>query len=334
MKKMPRRKDTVKKKNQRSQKKKTLRRILLLSVALLFVTGFVLWASRAENLRSLKDSFRRMVWSVKNREQRTYNAKSLLVIDRKNNEAFVQKVEKEALPPASLAKLFSVCYASEKLDLDEKIPVTAEALAHVKKGSSVARLEAGEVYTLHDLFAAMLVPSGNDAAYVLADFLGGKDHPQAKTSEERIQSYLTDLNDYIQKREWTRTKIYDPSGYDFKGSTCAQDLKGVSDLLLTKDWFRKIVCQARYTAQRVDGGSKSWVNTNHFLRSEDSNYNPRVMGIKTGSLGQDYNIVVLYVSGEKEYLIISLGSETDQSRYEDVNVLLKSIDESPFLKKK
>lgn len=57
------------------------------------------------------------------------------------------------------------------------------------------------------------------------------------------------------------------------------------------------------------------------------------IGIKTGSLSNDYNLVVLYQQHGKEFLICSLGSQSDSSRYDDVNYILKTIDESDYLTK-
>ncbi len=60
-------------------------------------------------------------------------------------------------------------------------------------------------------------------------------------------------------------------------------------------------------------------------------YNENVCGIKTGSLSDDYNLIVLYQQHGKEFLICSLGSQSDSSRYDDVNFILKTIDESYYL---
>ena len=51
------------------------------------------------------------------------------------------------------------------------------------------------------------------------------------------------------------------------------------------------------------------------------------------SLSNDYNLVVLYQQHGKEFLICSLGSQSDSSRYDDVNYILKTIDESDYLTK-
>ncbi len=54
-------------------------------------------------------------------------------------------------------------------------------------------------------------------------------------------------------------------------------------------------------------------------------------GIKTGSLSDDYNLLVLYRQHGKEFLIVSLGSSSDPSRYDDVTHILNTIDESDYL---
>ena len=82
-----------------------------------------------------------------------------------------------------------------------------------------------------------------------------------------------------------------------------------------------------------DGSTQTWRNTNTFLDQTSEYYNENVKGIKTGSLSNDYNLVVLYQQHGKEFLICSLGSQSDSSRYDDVNYILKTIDESDYLTK-
>lgn len=70
-----------------------------------------------------------------------------------------------------------------------------------------------------------------------------------------------------------------------------------------------------------------------FLDPTSDYYNENVIGVKTGSLSDDYNLVVLYQKYGKEFLICSLGSQSDSSRYDNVSNILKTIDESDYLKK-
>ena len=179
----------------------------------------------------------------------------------------------------------------------------------------------------------MLVPSGNDAAYVVADYCGGIISPNTKTSQERVEVFMENLNLYLKEQGYDDTVLYDPSGFDTEARTTVLDLKEVTKKLLEYEWFRDIVSQTSYTATLPDGSTQTWKNTNTFLDPTSEYYNENVIGVKTGSLSDDYNLVVLYKMHGKEFLICSLGSQSDYSRYDDVNYILKTIDESDYLKK-
>ena len=71
-----------------------------------------------------------------------------------------------------------------------------------------------------------------------------------------------------------------------------------------------------------DESTQMWKNTNAFLDSTSDYYNGNVKGVKTGSLSDDYNLVVLYQQHGKEFLICSLGSKSNSSRYDDVNYII------------
>ena len=220
----------------------------------------------------------------------------------------------------------------QNADLDSIVPASYEAISLTKAGSSVAGIEAKD-YFLHNLFAAMLVPSGNDAAYVVADYCGGILSPQTATVQDRINIFMDSLNVHLQEKGYTNTVLYDPSGYDMDALTTVLDLNSVVNQLLEFQWFRDIISQSSYTATLPDGSTQSWKNTNTFLDPTSDYYNENVIGVKTGSLSDDYNLVVLYQKYGKEFLICSLGSQSDSSRYDDVSNIIKTIDESDYLTK-
>ena len=178
----------------------------------------------------------------------------------------------------------------------------------------------------------MLVPSGNDAAYALADYCGSILSPDSTTSKQRIEIFMDKLNNYLKEQKYTDTILYDPSGYDMDARTTLLDLKKVVERLLENQWFRDIISKVSYTATLPDGSTQTWKNTNTFLDSTSEYYNKNVIGVKTGSLSDDYNLVVLYKMHNKEFLICSLGSQSDTSRYDDVTYIIKTINESDYLK--
>lgn len=315
-------------KSQKNKKSKYL--ILILFVIVILAIFFFQWAIKPENFREIKDQIRGLFFDSKIED--SYNAKSLIMVDLSNDENFISKKAEEQQLPASLAKLYVIEYASTLTSLDDIVLADYDALSLTKQGSSVANIKEKEYY-IRNLFAAMLVPSGNDAAYVIADYCGGIISPNTKTSQERVKVFMDNLNLYLKEQGYDDTILYDPSGFDTEALTTVLDLKKVTKKLLEYDWFRNIVSQTSYTATLPDGSTQTWKNTNTFLDPTSEYYNENVIGVKTGSLSDDYNLVVLYKMHGKEFLICSLGSQSDYSRYDDVNYILKTIDESDYLKK-
>ena len=187
----------------------------------------------------------------------SYDANALLLTDRSNGEVFLSKREEEPELPASLAKLFVVEYAAEIAAPDAIVSANWEAISMTKQGSSVAWIQERE-YFLHNLFAAMLVPSGNDAAYVVADYCGGILSPQSGTTQERIQVFMNCLNTHLQEKGYKDTVLYNPSGFDQEAVTTASDLAAVTERLLEYQWFRDMVSQNVYTAALPDGNTVGW----------------------------------------------------------------------------
>ena len=304
--------------------------LFFLTVVVIAGVFFIPCVMKPENFRSEKNAIYSFLYGEFQPD--SYNAKSLILVDRSNNDFFISKKENEQQLPASLAKLFVIEYAATIADLDSIVPASYEAISLTKPGSSVAGIGEKD-YFLHNLFAAMLVPSGNDAAYVVADYCGGILSPQTVSGQERINIFMDSLNAHLQEEGYTNTVLYDPSGYDMDARTTVLDLNSVVNRLLEFQWFRDIISQSSYTATLPDGSTQSWKNTNTFLDPTSDYYNENVIGVKTGSLSDDYNLVVLYQKYGKEFLICSLGSQSDSSRYDDVSNILRTIDESDYLKK-
>ena len=105
---------------------------------------------------------------------------------------------------------------------------------------------------------------------------------------------LRDVGNLLEKEGYVNTKLYDPSGYDMDAQTTVLDLAKLVKKLLKHQWFRDIVSQSSYTAILPDGSKQTWKNTNIFLDSTSEYYNENVLGVKTGSLSDDYNLIVLY----------------------------------------
>ncbi|MDD7592822.1 MAG: serine hydrolase [Peptoniphilaceae bacterium] len=312
-------------KSKRRRKSRLLRHILFFGI----VIGLVCWgawALKPENFRPQKRWLRNAVTPLTSDIHITYHADGLYALNLTKNATVASKRENEPLLPASLAKLFVVQYATTVVENDAMVTASADALALLKPESSVAGIAAGKEYAVADLYAGMLVASGNDAAYVLADAVAQQTHPEIPDTDSRIAMFMDDVNDYARKMGWRKTKLYDPSGYDFSAVTSAADVADVCQLLLENEWFRDMVASPTYVITRPDSETQTFVNTNKFLLPDSTEYEPAVHGVKTGSLDGSYNLVALFTDEDEEYLIVSLGSDSDEARYDDVRYVMRSID--------
>lgn len=255
-----------------------------------------------------------------------YSAKSMLAIDLSDDKIIFAKRPNDIILPASIAKLFVIDFSTNYLNLDDIVIPSYEAINSVKEGSSMAYIAIQE-YSVENLYAAMLVPSGNDAAFVIAEETGRKIDSNAQSFDERINAFFTEFNKYLKRNNYTSTTLYDPSGFDYDATTSVSDIRRVCEELLKNNWFRDIICEQSYSAILPYGGIQTWENTNSFLDPNNDFYSSNVKGIKTGTVDNNYNLVILYEINGKEYLIISLDSSSDYNRYSDVNHLLNLIDD-------
>nr|MCR5042480.1 serine hydrolase [Clostridia bacterium] len=107
--------------------------------------------------------------------QEELNCKALYMICSDNGEVIYAKNETEQRSIASLTKLMTAAVVLKNVeDLEDTVTCSYEAI-HSLDGtnSSVAGLYADEELTVKQLLYLLLVGSANDAANVLAEYVGG-----------------------------------------------------------------------------------------------------------------------------------------------------------------
>lgn len=224
---------------------------------------------------------------------------------------------------ASLAKLFAIDYAMTKVKLDDKVEISDELISLVPEGSSLADLRSGE-YTVKQIIQAMLVPSGNDAAYALAYNIGKKELGDGYSTKEYVEYFVKNLKDYLQKEGYTNTDLFDPSGFSTQAYTDLDDINRVALKLLAYDFVRECVGESSFTIHTIQGDF-TWKNTNEFLDRGSLYYNKYIKGLKTGTMAESYNLLALYEKDGKRYLITCLAAKSDKDRYQAVQAAINTI---------
>jgi serine-type D-Ala-D-Ala carboxypeptidase (penicillin-binding protein 5/6) len=177
------------------------------------------------------------------------------------------------LPIGSIVKVMTALVVIRAGNLDQTITVPKSVLAYLKKQDqpSTAGLIPGDKLTARELLEAMLLPSGCDAAYTLAQAYGpGLDAFIAKMNAEAQQMGLTS----------TYFSNFDGLPWPTEHSTwsTSADLITLGRHAMRYGVFRAIVAQTSYSLTASDGHhAYKWQNTNPLIGKYAG-----AIGIKTG----------------------------------------------------
>ena len=100
-------------------------------------------------------------------------AANAIVINADTNTVLYQKSGTDKIAPASTAKMITAPTALDYCSPDDEMRVGAE-IEMIQDDSSRAWLMQGDTLTVRQLLIALMLPSGNDAAYTLAVNTGKK----------------------------------------------------------------------------------------------------------------------------------------------------------------
>ncbi|MFJ3903793.1 D-alanyl-D-alanine carboxypeptidase family protein [Streptomyces sp. NPDC090025] len=212
-----------------------------------------------------------------------------------------------------------VVLAQRGLNLDTKVTIDKAYSDYiVAKGASSARLIVGDKVTVRQLLYGLMLPSGCDAAYALADKFG-----TGTTRAARVKSFIGKMNDEA-RRMGLRNTHFDSFDGISNGSNYStpRDLTKIASGAMQNATFRTIV-KTKSTTQKVTtrtGGYRNmaWTNTNKLL----STYSGAI-GVKTGSGAQaKYCLVFAATRGNKTVIGAVLGAPNETNRAADVKKLL------------
>ncbi|HEX3287784.1 MAG TPA: hypothetical protein VHT50_24735 [Mycobacterium sp.] len=140
----------------------------------------------------------------------------------------------------------------------------AKAYAHqARLGMSLVPVRSGEVITERQAVQALMLPSANNMAHILARWDAGS-----------VPAFVKKMNATAKQLGMLHTRYTDPSGFDKHTKSTAEDQVRLATMAMKLQAFRQIVGQ--HTAVIPVAGLIK--NVNKLLRE------PGVTGIKTGSM--------------------------------------------------
>lgn len=245
-------------------------------------------------------------------------AANAYVMNAGSNATVYGKNADDQIAPASTVKMLTALTALDHCSLDDVFTVGAE-IELIEINSSTAWLSVGDTLTLKQLLTAMLLPSGNDAAYTIAVNAGKViDGNDSLSDQEAVACFVKAMNEKAADIGTNTSTFLNPDGYDQAGQyTTAYDLAQIAKACLKLDSLTAIMGSYSIYDVWPDGKEVTYYNSNELINPESVYYDPDVIGLKTGNSGSAGACLVSAVSIDGEtYICVVMGS-TEDDRYTD-----------------
>lgn len=194
-------------------------------------------------------------------------ANRYFLLDLNSSLVLANKNEHESVPVASTTKLMTAIVALENYQLDEIVKVS-------QRSTEVYPTNVGlwpdEEIKVIDLLYCLLINSGNDSAYALADHMG-------------FETFINKMNEKAKYLGLKNTEFKDPAGLDDNGRSTAHDLAFIISYALKNDTIKEIISTKKTTVYSADKQKNyNLNNSNRLIKQEENLYYANSIGGKTG----------------------------------------------------
>lgn len=213
---------------------------------------------------------------------------SYVAIDAQTGRILESMNPHEPLPIASLTKMWTALIVIENADLQQKITISEQAVR--SEGSSIY-LQAGDEWTVEELLYGLLLRSGNDAAYALAEHVGGS-----------LEGFVHLMNEKALLQGLTNTHFENPSGLHApKHLASAYDTAKILQIAMQNDDFRRIA------STKVYKGEVAWQNKHRLLHQ-----NIGAIAGKTGfTKAAGRTLATFFEREQKNIIVVTINEGND-----------------------
>ena len=244
-------------------------------------------------------------------------APNAYVLDAQTGNVIYDKNGENPIAPASTAKMLTALTVLEYC-LPEEVVAVGSELDKVPADSSRAWLQYNDRMTVRQLIEALLLPSGNDAAYTAAVYAGQKISGEQISIDEAVQVFMEAMNTKATEAGAVSSYFVRPDGYDIEGQyTTAKDLALIGKKFLENPILMEIsgIYSVRETFE--NGKNMTFTNTNELINPKSTYYYSPAIGIKTGnSANAGSGLVSAAVINNTTYICVVMGGTPD-GRYQD-----------------
>lgn len=196
------------------------------------------------------------------------NSETAILIEASTKKILYEKDINKKMAPASMTKMMTLLLAMEKLNngtlsLDDEVLISKAAQS---MGGTQIYVEENSYVKVSDLIKGIGIASANDAAYALAEKIGGS-----------VDNFVSMMNEKARELGCKNTTFKNPHGLDEEGHlTTAYDMALIASELVKYPLALKI--SSTYDEYINVSGENHWlVNTNKLIK-----FYKGIDGLKTG----------------------------------------------------
>ncbi len=229
---------------------------------------------------------------------------TILLVNMDTGIPVIEKNAEKVRYPASLTKIMTYIIAMENIDdvYNTRVKIRQDVLDPLLgTGSSMSGLDykVGEKVTVIDLLYCLMVTSGNDAALVLADYVGKGD----------TEKFVDMMNAKAKELGCNDTHFVNPHGLHHEDHySTANDLYKITSYALTLPLFSEITNTATYYCE---GDDYPLVTTNFMIDVNRGGeyYYTYAQGIKTGTTDEAGRcLITTGIADGYAYMCICMGA--------------------------
>lgn len=240
------------------------------------------------------------------------DATAALLVSPESDMVLYEKNADEKRYPASTTKIMTALLTLENVsDLSAVVTAEASDFENVTSDSSNAGIKVGEQVTVKDLLYALMLPSANEAAYMLARHVGGS-----------WEQFVDMMNERAAELGCTGTHFCNPCGlHEDDHYTTAHDLYLIAKEAMKDATFRDIVSTVQHRMAKTNLHEERIIlTTNQLIFSSFQPWSyANCLGIKTGHTSQAGNCFVGYAEyGDAKLFSVVLGCSSSSKEYPTV----------------
>lgn len=182
-------------------------------------------------------------------------AESAILIDADTGIVLYEKNVNEKLFPASTTKLMTALLVLENTGLDDIVTFSYDSVHNVEASSSRIGIDQGEELTVEQCLYGLLLGSGNEVAYALAEHIGGS-----------MEAFVQMMNDKAKELGCVNTHFMNANGLpDDEHYTSAYDLALIARECFKNDSLATIAGSRKYTIPPTNKQKEERPLENHHL---------------------------------------------------------------------